>query len=828
MNAIINTRFKIRKHFDVIFWLVLSLIVLPHTDLHAVNYYVDPVNGDKADDGSSAYPWRTLAEVFSENHVFEAGDTIFLLSGHHESAIINGINTGYVTILPLEGHVPTLKKLTFSNAKKWKVYGLTVSPETAPSYSSSTLLTINSSASEIIVDSCYAYSVEDNTPWSAGDWVSNACNGASISGDQNIVRNNHFLNVRHGILVEVEGQNNLIQNNVIENFSADGMRGIGNDNTFEYNTVKNCYDVDDNHDDGFQSYSRGTGGTVGTGTVYGIILRGNTILNYTDPSQPMRGTLQGIGCFDGMFEDWVVENNVVITDHWHGITLMGAVDCKILNNTVVDRNNTSPGPPWISITKHKDGTLGTGNVVRNNLTTSMSNDAGIGTVDFNIIVSNYDDFFVDYNLFDLRLKEGCPAIDAGTDEEAPMIDRDGITRPQGAGFDVGAYEYPSGPDTIPPIISSITSIKPNEVEVLFNERLNDTSAQNIKNYSIDNGVTITGAVLSQNRKMVTLAVLELAEEITYTLRVSNVMDIAGNPIPENSTATFEHICGYATASTSQEPNYPENTLDGDLATRWSAEGVQWIKYDLCVVHTISAMEMAFYYGDSRTSVFKIETSSDDERWKEIFNGSSSGSTAGLESINISESHGRYVKITGSGNSSNAWNSYTEVVIHAEELMVEKQELADLVDSANALHDAAIEGTRVGEYPEGSKAELKTVIDSAQAVLDDVDASQSDISMAYVILTQAMEEFEENKVTDITESISAGIKVYPNPFNQQIHLALPDNIQLQRICLIDVLGRVSVFPATTNNATIEVGGLSPGIYVMQLWTDKGIINKRMVK
>lgn len=824
MKGIFNTR----KRCGVALWLILSFMVFQQPNLHAVNYYVDPVNGDKADDGSKEAPWRTLAEVFSENHTFEAGDTIFLLNGHHESVTVTGINAGYVTILPLEGHDPTMRLLAFTNARKWKVLGLTISPETAPSYSKATLLTINSSASEIIVDSCYAYSVEDNTPWSASDWVSKACNGASVTGDQNIISNCHFLNVRHGILVESTGVYNLIKNNTVENFAADGMRGIGNDNTFEYNTVKNCYDVDDNHDDGFQSYSRGPGGTVGTGTVYGIVLRGNTIINYTDPNQPFRGTLQGIGCFDGMFEDWIVENNVVITDHWHGITLLGAIDCKIINNTVVDRNTTSPGPPWISIGKHKDGTLGTGNAIRNNLTTSMSNDAGIGTVEFNIVVSNYDDFFVDYDNFDLRLKEGCPAIDAGTDVDAPFIDIDGNVRPQGSGFDVGAYEYPSGPDTVPPVITSVTSIKPGEIEVLFNERMNDTSAQNIGNYSIDNDVVITGAVLDPNRKLVTLTVTELAEEITYMLTVNNVMDISGNPIADNSTMTFEHICGYVTASTFQEPNSPENTLDGNLSTRWSAEGVQWIKYDLCVVHTVSAMEMAFYYGDLRASYFKIETSSDDERWKEIFNGSSSGTTAGLESIDITESYGRFVRITGSGNSSNAWNSYTEVVIHAEELMIEKQELASLVDSANTLHDAAIEGTGVGEYQEGSKADFKTVIDSAQAVLDNENASQTDISMAYVILMEAMEEFEGNKITGTTELISAGIKVYPNPFNQQIQIELPDHIHIQKIYLIDVLGRVSAFPAGTNKTTIEVEGLSPGIYILQLKTDKGVINKRIIK
>ena len=33
---------------------------------NAANYYVDPVNGDKADDGSKEAPWKTLAEVVSE------------------------------------------------------------------------------------------------------------------------------------------------------------------------------------------------------------------------------------------------------------------------------------------------------------------------------------------------------------------------------------------------------------------------------------------------------------------------------------------------------------------------------------------------------------------------------------------------------------------------------------------------------------------------------------------------------------------------------------------------------------------------------------------
>jgi hypothetical protein len=175
--------------------------------------------------------------------------------------------------------------------------------------------------------------------------------------------------------------------------------------------------------------------------VYGVVLRGNTIINYEDPQQPFLGTLQGIGCFDGMFEGWRVENNVVMTDHWHGITLSGATDCIIVNNTVVDLNENEPGPPWVRFSDHKDGRPSTGCIIRNNLTTNVNSSSEGVTVDHNVIIENYENFFVDYAGGDLRLKPGCSAIDAGTSEGAPVIDRAGNPRPEGGGIDAGAYEY---------------------------------------------------------------------------------------------------------------------------------------------------------------------------------------------------------------------------------------------------------------------------------------------------------------------------------------------------------------------------------------------------
>jgi len=422
------------------FFVILILICSSVHIAGAATYYVDPVNGDIANTGDKENPWDTLEQVFRRRKALAAGDTLLLYSGHHGTVNIRGENTDYITILPVGNNQPTIKRINFGGAKKWKLIGMTISPETAPEYMQTTLLRISNSSSDIIVDNCMCYSVENSSAWSKNDWNTKACSGASIEGHNNVIKNSHFLNVEHGVLVESSARENLIDNNVVENFAADGMRGIGSHNTFQYNTIKNCYDVDENHDDGFQSYSQSSEG-VGKTTVYDIVLRGNIIINSTDPNQKYKGTLQGIGCFDGMYEDWLVENNIVITDHWHGISLYGARNCTIINNTVVDLNDSSPGPPWIKITAHKNGTKSENNIIRNNLTTTMSNDANIGEVDHNIIVKNYDRYFTDYDNFDLRLKKDCPAVDAGSDNGAPPIDIAGTSRPQGDGVDIGAYEY---------------------------------------------------------------------------------------------------------------------------------------------------------------------------------------------------------------------------------------------------------------------------------------------------------------------------------------------------------------------------------------------------
>lgn len=346
--------------FVVATTLFLSVV----TSVDAAEYYVDP-SAESAGDGSESNPWASLQDAIDASDV-AAGDTVWLMSGDYgELRIESANNTDPITIAAANEQEPLFTSVLVRDSSAWTLRGLHVRGEAA-----GYLVDIDGDSEGVRVEACVLMSTVDASSWSAQDWIDRASSGISVDGTRMTIRNNLLMNVGYGISVSAD--HSLVEGNVIENFSRDGLRGLGDYSVFQYNTVKNCYAVDDHHDDGFQSWSVGDGG-VGTGEVVGIVLRGNTFINYEDPNQPHRGTLQGIGCFDGTFVDWVVENNVVVTDHWHGITLLGARNSTITNNTVVDLNQERPGPPWISIDDHKNGTAPTGCVVRNNLTTALNN-----------------------------------------------------------------------------------------------------------------------------------------------------------------------------------------------------------------------------------------------------------------------------------------------------------------------------------------------------------------------------------------------------------------------------------------------------------------------
>lgn len=122
---------------------------------------------------------------------------------------------------------------------------------------------------------------------------------------------------------------------------------------------------------------------------------------------------------------------------------------------------------------------------------------------------------------------------------------------------------------------------------------------------------------------------------------------------------------YVSAS-NDDGNVPENTLDGNLGTRWSSNGSgQYITYDLGSIKSISSIKVAWFKGDKRKSYFKIRVGTTTSSLSTVYNASttgSSGTTFQLETYDFDQMSARYVRITGFGNSSNTWNSVTEAEI----------------------------------------------------------------------------------------------------------------------------------------------------------------------
>lgn len=454
--------------------LLLFIFALLSDICFANTFYVDPAKGSDSGSGSFSNPWKTFEYVVNNNLIesssyvtqynsnnpqtelknpgalVKAGDTLMLYGGLHGDIFIeNYINPSFITVKAMSNQTPVIRKCHLRGAKNWRFEGLSFSSEpygaylNDGTYANDRLIFLESHnwhgpVSDIEIKNCNIYSA--TKAWTtAKDWINKASHGIRVHANHVLLQNNTFKNVDFGIMLR--GDYNRIIGNSVINFAGDGMTIQGSNNLIESNLIKNCYKVDDNHDDGIQSYA------LGGMAVDNNIIRGNTILNYDDPKQPLLGPLQGIGCFDGPFRNWIVENNVVIVDHWHGIAFFGGINCEIRNNTVLDPTPSSTsGPSWITIDeKESNGVRSSNCVVKNNIVNHLKIISKTNTTtDNNLLITTTKEYvrnFADYANYDFHLMQTSPAIDRGDITCFSAFDMDGKARPQGTAPDIGAYEF---------------------------------------------------------------------------------------------------------------------------------------------------------------------------------------------------------------------------------------------------------------------------------------------------------------------------------------------------------------------------------------------------
>jgi alpha-galactosidase len=123
--------------------------------------------------------------------------------------------------------------------------------------------------------------------------------------------------------------------------------------------------------------------------------------------------------------------------------------------------------------------------------------------------------------------------------------------------------------------------------------------------------------------------------------------------------------GSAVTASTNDGNLPGNTVDNDLATRWSGNGDgAWLQLDLGIEQTVAKVHVAVYNGNGRRNRFDLQVSTGGGVWTTVWSGESSGTTTSEEAYDFDDQPARWVRYLGHASNVGTFNSVTEVSVFA--------------------------------------------------------------------------------------------------------------------------------------------------------------------
>ncbi len=440
--------------------------VVTVTSVPTGNVFYVATNGNDSNPGTEASPWRTLTKA---GNTARAGETVYVKAGTY-SDVLTPVNSGAEGNLirflafPSQACVrstdyqvrPTcqviltggidLNRKSYVRVEGFEIVGASVR-ESAGVYCQSR-------------DEQLVHHVEI-----VNNYIRNCGNGVVCrNAIDTLIADNYIRDLGEispgagiGIRGDRNAQNVTIRNNVILNVGCDGMDLQGINVVIEQNVVGDSFNSGC-HQDALEIYP----------PVRGMIIRNNLIYDFT---QLIYG-----GPFPGdtnPMEDIEIYGNVLYTNrYWTvrggeapGIFFDGTQSStapirrlKIHSNTIAW---VGYGAIWLHGNAFSDITI------RNNIfaeaSVDVSSTAQNVTSDYNLfwgvskppfegthskIGNPLFENYVRYSSYDLRIKAGSPAIDAGLPSlgsvvplPVPFVDRDAKTRPRNVTYDMGAYEW---------------------------------------------------------------------------------------------------------------------------------------------------------------------------------------------------------------------------------------------------------------------------------------------------------------------------------------------------------------------------------------------------